>query len=277
MRMGPDLLGFIGGSKAADAILREHPAPHRLRTFLSLDGKNLGIVTADADLNIAARECCVGALSFNGQRCTAIKMIMVHESIAPHFLQKLLEEISVLKAGLPWEEGVYITPLPQVDKIDFLTGLVDDAISKGAEVINKLDGGGFICGNLMRPAVVYPITDSMRLWHEEQMGPIIPVAIYDDIEVVKNYISRSSYGLQSSIFSENAGTTASLIDVLSTAVGRININTQVRNHCNFNLFCNNSSWLSIFPSEYSVVDLLTLFRLPVDDLPGWGLYQSQRQ
>lgn len=53
MHAGPDLFAFIGGSKAADTLLHEHPAPHRLKVFLSLEGKNLGIVTHDADIDVA--------------------------------------------------------------------------------------------------------------------------------------------------------------------------------------------------------------------------------
>lgn len=276
MRMGPDLLAFIGGSKAADAIIRQHPAPHRLRTFMSLDGKNLGIVTADANLPIAAHECCLGATTFNGQRCTAIKMIMVHESIAPEFLRNFVDEIAVLKAGLPWQEGVSITPLPQPEKIDFLNGLIEDAISKGAEIINQLDGGGFVNGNLMRPAVIFPITDNMRLWHEEQMGPIIPIAIYDDIKVVYDYISKTPFGLQASIFSENAGTTALLIDVLSTAVGRININAQVSFLFNYQSLSLRFILINVFFCSYnSVADLLTHFLSPDVAPLGWVLYRSR--
>jgi glyceraldehyde-3-phosphate dehydrogenase (NADP+) len=54
MEAGVDAFAFIGGSKAADTLLHSHPAPHRLKVFLSLEGKNLGIVTADAEINNAA-------------------------------------------------------------------------------------------------------------------------------------------------------------------------------------------------------------------------------
>merc|ERR1719440_220266 len=57
------ILAFIGSSKAADAVVRQHPAPHRPRNVLSLDGKNLGIVLPDADLDVAAKECLAGSTS----------------------------------------------------------------------------------------------------------------------------------------------------------------------------------------------------------------------
>jgi glyceraldehyde-3-phosphate dehydrogenase (NADP+) len=226
MESGVDVFAFIGGSKAADTLLKAHPAPHRLSVFLSLEGKNLGIVTADADLDIAAEQCTMGSTTYNGQRCTAIKMMFVHESIAAPFLQKLSARINNLKAGLPWEEGVAITPLPETNKIAFLQDLIDDAVSKGASVVNAEGGGGQVYGSLMHPAVVAPVTSSMKLWHLEQFGPVVPVAVYQNIEEVHEYIDKMPYGQQAAIFTTSVETATPLIDLLSTVVGRININTQ---------------------------------------------------
>lgn len=194
--------------------------------WLSLEGKNLGIVTADADLTVAVEQCVLGSLSFNGQRCTAIKMIFVHSSVAPAFTAKFVEKVAALKSGLPWEDGVSITPLPEPSRPGFLLSLIEDAVGKGATVVNSHLGGGTLKDNLLLPAVVSPVTESMRLWHEEQFGPVVPIAVYDDIEEVKTYIQKMPYGQQAAIFSTSAATTAPLVDLLSTAVGRININTQ---------------------------------------------------
>lgn len=172
MRTGEvDMLAFIGGASTADTLIKEHPAPHRLKLFLQLEGKNLAIVMPDADLDVAAEQVMTGSTSFNGQRCTAIKLVMVHESIKTAFLDKLVKQIDGLKAGLPWEAGVSITPLPEENKTEDMNALISDAVSKGAKVVNEGGGGGEIAGALMRPAVVYPVTQEMRLFHEEQFGP----------------------------------------------------------------------------------------------------------
>jgi len=140
-----------------------------------------GIVTADADLAVAASEVLIGSTSYNGQRCTAIKLVMLHESIADDFLKEFLPRISSLKGGLPWDEGVAITPLPEPNKTQHMQELIADAISKGAKVLNEDHGGGEIRGNLMHPAVVFPVTSDMLLWEEEQVkifqGNIIFVPI----------------------------------------------------------------------------------------------------
>ena len=93
-----------------------HPKINRLRAILGLDAKNAAIVLPDADLDLAVKECLAGALSFNGQRCTALKMLIVHRSIVELFLARFAEELAKLKVGMPWEKGVSITPLPEPEQ-----------------------------------------------------------------------------------------------------------------------------------------------------------------
>ena len=227
MRTGDiDILAFIGGSNTADLLIKEHPAPHRLKIFLQLEGKNLGIIYPDADLEVATEQIVIGATSYNGQRCTAIKLVMVHESIAEQFMEHLVNKVSALKVGLPWTEGVSITPLPETDKPAYLQELIADAVDKGAAVANAARGGGELAGSLMRPAIVYPVTRNMRLWREEQFGPVIPVAIFNNINEIYDYYKETTFGQQAAIFTTNAEKASPLLDILSTAVGRININTQ---------------------------------------------------
>ncbi|MEW9366003.1 aldehyde dehydrogenase family protein, partial [Klebsiella pneumoniae] len=83
------------------------------------------------------KECLLGSLSFNGQRCTALKMLIVHRSIVDKFLARFTEELARLKAGMPWDKGVTLTPLPELGKVEHMTRLVADAMEKGARVINE--------------------------------------------------------------------------------------------------------------------------------------------
>lgn len=76
-----------------------------------MDAKNPAVVLPDADFNVAVSEILLGALSFNGQRCTAIKIVFVHESVSKQFLDKLVPAIEALKMGSPFEPDVKITPL----------------------------------------------------------------------------------------------------------------------------------------------------------------------
>jgi glyceraldehyde-3-phosphate dehydrogenase (NADP+) len=219
-----DVLGFIGTHKVADALRAIHPRPHRLRCVLGLDAKNPAIVLPDADLELAVEECLSGALSFNGQRCTALKIIFVHRSIAQDFIKGMAAGIAALPCGVPWQEGVAITALPEPEKPEYLEGLLTDAKAHGAQVVNE--GGGSRCGSFFFPALLYPVTPKMRVYHEEQFGPVVPVVVYDDIKETIDYVVNSNYGQQASIFGRDDELLAQLIDALVNQVCRININSK---------------------------------------------------
>ncbi|WP_371319288.1 NADP-dependent glyceraldehyde-3-phosphate dehydrogenase [Pseudomonas gingeri] len=219
-----DIFAFIGTNKGASDLKKLHPRPHRLRAVLGLDAKNPGIILPDVDLDNAVSEAVSGALSFNGQRCTALKILFVHEDVADAFVDKLSAKISALKAGMPWESGVSLTPLPEPGKTQFLNTLVADAEAKGAQVVNE--GGGQSHETFFFPAVLYPVSSQMRVYHEEQFGPVVPVVPYRDIETVIDYVLESDFGQQLSIFGTNSKEVARLIDTFANQVGRININAQ---------------------------------------------------
>ncbi len=219
-----NVLTLIGSSRVADHLKKMHPKVNRLRAILGLDAKNAAIVLPDANIELAIKECLLGSLSFNGQRCTALKMLIVHRSIVDKFLARFTEELAKLKAGMPWDKGVTLTPLPEPGKVEHMTRLVADATEKGARVINE--GGGASSGTLFYPAVVYPVKEGMLLYREEQFGPIVPVMAFDDIDTALDYVITSEHGQQVSIFSEDAETIGRLVDPLVNQVCRVNINCQ---------------------------------------------------
>lgn len=220
------VLGFIGSTQVARLLINQHPHPNRLRTILGLEAKNPAFVLKDAALPEAAKECVKGALEFNGQRCTALKHIWVEEEIAEEFLDLLCREVDKLKCGMPWEEGVTVTPLPERNKIEWLGELVEDAVQKGARIVNKQGGKSF--AQLYYPTVLYPVTREMKLYHVEQFGPVIPVSPFKDINQLKDYLFTSDYGQQASIFGSRAENVIPLIDILVHQVSRVNLNSQCR-------------------------------------------------
>ncbi|HSA32081.1 MAG TPA: aldehyde dehydrogenase family protein, partial [Candidatus Omnitrophota bacterium] len=98
-------LALIGSSRSANILQKQHPKPHRCRFVLGLDAKNASIILEDADLDIAVKENVLGSLSYNGQRCTALKILFVHSKIADAFLKKFVEAVEKLKCGMPWEDA----------------------------------------------------------------------------------------------------------------------------------------------------------------------------
>jgi glyceraldehyde-3-phosphate dehydrogenase (NADP+) len=221
-----DAFAFIGTNKGANDLKKMHPKPHKLRSVLGLDAKNPGIVLPDANLENAVEECVMGSLSYNGQRCTALKILFVHSSIVDEFLNKFTEAVSELKPGMPWGEGVKLTPLPEPGKTDYLTGLVKDAEAHGAQVINAEYGGGEVNETYFHPAVLYPVNEKMKVYREEQFGPVVPVVAYDNIQEVIDYVVSSNFGQQASIFGRDPKKVAELVDELYHQVSRININAQ---------------------------------------------------
>jgi len=219
-----NVLTLIGSSKVANELKKLHPKVNRLRAILGLDAKNAAIITANADLKLAVQETVLGSLSFNGQRCTALKIIFVHRSLADAFLKELAEAVSKLKYGMPWEDGVSLTPLPEAHKPAYLKECIEDAIAQGARVINE--NGGMINESFFYPAIVYPVNKSMKLYEEEQFGPVIPVVPFDDLEETIEYLIESTHGQQVSIFSNDDEEIAGLIDPLVNQVSRVNINCQ---------------------------------------------------
>lgn len=225
MRSGDiNVLTLIGSSKVANELKKLHPKVNRLRAILGLDAKNAAIITAQADIKLSVQETVLGSLSFNGQRCTALKIVFVHRSLADQFLEELSRAVSALKFGMPWESGVALTPLPEPHKPAYLKACIEDAIAAGARVINE--NGGESNESFVFPAIVYPVSKGMKLYTEEQFGPVIPVVPFDDLEETIEYLIESTHGQQVSIFSNDDEEIAGLIDPLVNQVSRVNINCQ---------------------------------------------------
>lgn len=252
-----DMLAFIGSEGAANAIMGHHPSPVSLHKVLGLGSKNAAILLRGADIERAVDTIVGGALGFNGQRCTAEKLIFVPRTEADRFASQLSAAIEALRVGMPWEDGVAITPLPEPGKTGWMREYIDDATSKGARITNA--GGGDAYETLMRPAVLYPVTSDMRIHHEEQFGPIVPIAPYDDVAEAVRWQQRSPYGQQVGIWGpgEDVG---DLVRAMRPQVARININDKCqRGPDSFGFTATDKSGFGIL----SLRDALYTFSRPV--------------
>lgn len=220
-----DALAFIGSSGVANAIMANHPKPNRMRAILGLEAKNVGVILPDADLEATAKECAQGALTFNGQRCTALKFLMVHSSIHDKFTQLLVKEVEALKVGMPWETGTQITPLAEPGKVNWLLELQADAISKGSVRLNQTSVPAV--GTIFHPAILDNVPDTAKLAQIEQFGPILPMRPFSEPMEVLEYVQNSNYGQQASVFGTGKDA-AFLVDALTRLVARVNVNTQCR-------------------------------------------------
>lgn len=225
MRSGEiNVLAFIGSGIVANAIRSLHPKPNRLRCCLGLEAKNAGIVIDGSNIESTVDECLKGALSFNGQRCTALKMLFVHKSCVDEFSNMLAVRMGAMRCGMPWEKDVQITPMPDMEKISYLKGLIKDSQANGSVVLNP--GGGTSEGTMMKPALVFPVKEDSRLFREEQFGPVVPLSVFENIDTPVKYITNSDYGQQVSLFGGDHAMLGYLITSLAHQVSRINLNTQ---------------------------------------------------
>ena len=218
-----DVLALIGNSTSANALQNSHPKKNRLKLVLGLEAKNPAIVLPDADLNQTINECIAGTLSFNGQRCTALKVLYIHEDIVEEFNKRFSDRVDALKFGNPWESGSTLTPLPEAGKSAYIQELIDDSKDKGAIILNAK--GGETTDNFIFPAVLYPVTKDMRVYQEEQFGPVIPIVPFTDIQEPLNDMADSNYGQQVSVFGKDIKTLSPLIDTLVNLVCRVNLNS----------------------------------------------------
>ena len=216
-----DVLALIGNSKSSNALISQHPKPNRVRQVLGLEAKNPAIILPDADLDLAVKECVKGAWSYNGQRCTALKVIYVHKYVRREFLEKFAAATDALSAGLPFRDAV-ITPLPERGKVEAMQAYVTEAVEKGAEVINAK--GGETAGAIFFPAILFPTSRDTAIFREEQFGPVCPVIEFSDLEEVMADIAESDYGQQASVFSQDPSAMGPVIDQLVNQVCRVNLN-----------------------------------------------------
>ena len=217
-----NVLALIGHSSSANSLQKLHPQQNRLRLVLGLEAKNPAIILDDANMDLTIDECINGSLSYNGQRCTAIKIIYVNEKIKNEFLEKFSQKVDELKLGMPWENTL-LTPLPEPNKPAYIKALIDDAVKKGAKIINKR--GGKMKKNYVYPAILHPVKSNMDVYKEEQFGPVIPVISFSDIEEPIKYMADSNYGQQVSVFGNDETKIGPLIDSLVNLVCRVNLNS----------------------------------------------------
>lgn len=219
-----DMLAYMGSNMFAEPIIQSHPRPYKLKKLLGLDAKNPAIVLHDADIEETAKELALGALAFNGQRCAAIKIIFAHSSIYNELMEVLRREIESEKICMPWDSDVRITPIFDRNRILYLKTLMEDALSKGA--INYTNGGGTVLHTIFIPSLLGNITPNMRIYSEEQFGPIVPVVKYEDLDETIEYVSNSDFGQQISIFGKDEKVIADLARAYYLQCGRVNINTK---------------------------------------------------
>ncbi|TCP21714.1 nonphosphorylating glyceraldehyde-3-phosphate dehydrogenase [Scopulibacillus darangshiensis] len=209
-----DLINFTGGTETGEYISKK---ASMIPVILELGGKDPALVLNDADLEKAAKDIVAGGFSYSGQRCTAIKRVLVTDEVAEALVAKLKTEIEALKVGMP-EDDAAVTPLINEKAADFVQHLVDDAVGKGATPLTAIKREG----NLVFPVLLDNVTTDMAIAWEEPFGPVLPIIRVENIEEAVTIANESKYGLQASVFTKNTEEAIRISNKLE--VGSVQIN-----------------------------------------------------
>lgn len=216
---GIDMINFTGSTEVGTRISE---ITRMTPLLMELGGKDAAIVLDDCDLEEASTQIVSGAFSYSGQRCTAIKRVLVQDKIADELVNKLKFKIEELKCGNPLQEQVDIVPLIDDKSADFIEELIKDSQSRGAVLIT----GGNRKDKLIYPTLFDKVTLEMRLAWEEPFGPILPVIRVKDIDEAIDISNASKYGLQGSIFTSDIDKAFYIADRLEVGTVQINNKTE---------------------------------------------------
>ncbi len=215
-------INFINFTGSTEVGLNISQKAHMVPLLMELGGKDAAIVLKDANLPFAAKNIVAGAFSYSGQRCTAVKRILVLNEVADELIKYIKEEMDKLAVGNPLEKQVDVVPLINDKAADFVWELMEDAKEKGA----KLLAGGKREGNLIYPTLFDNVTADMRVAWEEPFGPVLPILRVSSIEEAIDLANRSEYGLQSSVFTENLSDAFHVANKLEVGTVQVNNKTE---------------------------------------------------
>lgn len=216
---GINFINFTGSTGVGQRIASK---VQMVPLLMELGGKDAAIVLPDANLEITAKNIVSGAFSYSGQRCTAVKRVLVLEEIADQLVERILKQMKLLTVGNPLNGDVDIVPLIDGKAADFVSELIDDALEKGA----TLRYGGEREGNLIYPTLFDHVTTEMRVAWEEPFGPVLPIIRVKSVDEAIEIANKSEYGLQSSVFTENINNAFNVARKLEVGMVQVNNKTE---------------------------------------------------
>lgn len=211
------LVSFTGSTQVG-ARIAESAARGLKRVVLELGSNAATIVAPDADLELAARQCAVGAMASTGQSCISVQRIIVHRSIEVPFVRDLVRQVESLRRGPAWDRSTIVGTMVAIGEQDRVIGLIRDAVQRGGRVVT----GGTVDDFGLAPTIIVDTPVDARIGVEEAFGPVAAVYSYDELDDAIEMANAVPYGLMAGVF------TASLDTALTVArrleVGGVNVN-----------------------------------------------------
>jgi len=188
------------------------------RLVLELGGNDPLIVLDDADLELAVTLAAEGSYRNSGQRCTAVKRLLVQEAVASEFTGRLIERTKEYICGDPMDEATRVGTVIDEQAAIYLETVVNEAVAAGAKVLI----GGQRKGALIQPTVIAKVPRDCRMVTCESFGPLAPVITVRDLDDAVTLANSTAYGLSSGVVTRSLGKAIECVKRLRC--GTVNIN-----------------------------------------------------
>lgn len=218
------MITFTGSTAVGKYLMRE-ASDHVKKVSLELGGHAPIIVFADANLDQAVPLALASKFRNNGQTCICANRIYVHESIVDEFTKRLKSEVEKMKVGSGLDEDVALGPMINEQAVNKVKNHVDDALSKGAEVVlgaEEWSDTDDLKGYFQPPTIITNVTDDMVVMNEETFGPLFPIQTFTDEDAVIQKANDTSYGLAAYFFTENTQRTIRVSERLDYGIVGVN-------------------------------------------------------
>jgi len=213
------------GSTAVGKMLAGKAAANMKRVSCELGGHAPFMVFEDADPVHAAKGVQLVKFLNTGQACISPNRIFVHRPLVDAFVDTLQGRVSKMKAGSGLEEGVAIGPLVDERAVAKVAKQVEDAVSKGAEVVcggERLTGNGLDKGFFYAPTVLRDVTPDMLIYREETFGPVAPIIAFDDDQEVLRMANDTHYGLAAYVYTRDIARAMRMFEGLEFGIIGVN-------------------------------------------------------
>lgn len=220
-----DLIWFTGSTRTGKALYKI-AAEKFIKVVLEMGGSNPCVVFDDVDAEEAAPVIYNGRFQHCGQVCSALKRLIVHESIAKDLTKQLKHLLDKQQIGDPLDENTTISSLVAKRQQDLVGSQLQDALDKGAVVAAQRPVPKDLKGAFVPPTLLTNITKDMRVWKEEVFGPVFPIVTFKTEEEAVALANDTPYGLGARVMSndkQRAERVAAKIDG-----GSISLNLEAR-------------------------------------------------
>jgi 1-pyrroline-5-carboxylate dehydrogenase len=221
---GVDGITFTGSYEVGMTIYKGFAKDYPRPAVCEMGGKNPAIVSARADLDLAADGVIRSAFGFSGQKCSACSRVYVERAVADEFTAKLAERAAAVAVGDPLERSVYMGPVIDADAVERFRQAVEEARQAGRVVAGGevLEGEGLPKGNYVAPTVVAGLSPDHRLFKDELFVPFVAVSPVDSLDEALKLANDTEYGLTAGFYSADQAEVQRFLDGIEAGVVYVN-------------------------------------------------------